>query len=100
MPRLPLSDVDAVFLLSDGILLEQKGVGRIIWSTKQAPTDWKMRAELFGRGDFVDANPDIAAWSPRTYPRRSLVLAAGKPREGDRDQRARRSAAQRHRGRI
>jgi sulfonate transport system substrate-binding protein len=52
-------DVDAVFLLSDAYLLEQKGIGRIIWSTKQAPADWKMRAELFGRGDFVDAHPDL-----------------------------------------
>ncbi|WP_380872007.1 nitrate ABC transporter substrate-binding protein [Sphingomonas sp. DBB INV C78] len=52
-------DVDAVFLLSDAILLEQKGAGRIIWSTKTAPSDWKMRAELFARGDFVDRHPEL-----------------------------------------
>lgn len=60
-------DVDAVVLLSDAYLLEQKGVGRIIWSTKQAPEDWKMRAELFGRGDFVDSNPELARIVAEAY---------------------------------
>jgi sulfonate transport system substrate-binding protein len=66
--------VDATVLLSDGLLLEQKGVGHVIWSTKQAPADWKMRAELFARQGFVDTNPELtqlvvdafvraAAWS-------------------------------------
>lgn len=52
-------DVDAVVLLSDAHLLVEKKVGRIIWSTKQAPQSWKMRAELFGRGDFVDRYPEL-----------------------------------------
>ncbi|MCW2404623.1 sulfonate transport system substrate-binding protein [Sphingobium sp. B1D7B] len=51
--------VDAAVLLSDGLLVEQKGIGRVIWSTKEAPADWKMRAELFARKDFVDAHPDL-----------------------------------------
>lgn len=66
--------VDAAVLLSDGLLLENKGIARVIWSTKAAPADWKMRAELFGRADFVDTHPDLtqlvveafvraAAWS-------------------------------------
>ncbi|GLV23310.1 nitrate ABC transporter substrate-binding protein [Sphingobium sp. TomMM35A] len=66
--------VDAAVLLSDGLLVEQKGIGRVIWSTRDAPADWKMRAELFGRADFVDAHPELtqlvvdafvraAAWS-------------------------------------
>jgi sulfonate transport system substrate-binding protein len=66
--------IDATVLLSDGLLLAQKGIGTVIWSTKQAPADWKMRAELFGRKDFIDANPALtqivveafvraAAWS-------------------------------------
>lgn len=66
--------VDAAVLLSDGLLVEQKGIGHVIWSTRDAPADWKMRAELFGRADFVDAHPDLtqlvvdafvraAAWS-------------------------------------
>jgi len=66
--------VDAAVLMSDGLLLEQKGIARVIWSTRQAPADWRMRAELFGRKDFVDVHPDLtqivveafvraAAWS-------------------------------------
>jgi len=51
--------VDAAVLLSDGLLVEQKGIGHVIWSTKQAPADWRMRAELFARGDFVADHPDI-----------------------------------------
>ncbi|WP_077228376.1 ABC transporter substrate-binding protein [Sphingomonas hengshuiensis] len=76
--------IDAAFLLSDGLLLEQKGAGRVIWSTKQAPADWRMRAELFGRGDFVDANPELtqlvvdayvraAAWSAQDANRDRVI---------------------------
>ncbi len=66
--------VDAAVLLSDGLLVQQKGIARVLWSTKEAPADWKMRAELFGRADFVEAHADLtqivveafiraAAWS-------------------------------------
>lgn len=76
--------VDATVLLSDGLLLEQKGVGKVIWSTAQAPADWKMRAELFARGDFVDANPELtqlvvdayvraAAWSSKDENRAQVI---------------------------
>lgn len=76
--------VDATVLLSDGLLLEQKGVGKVIWSTAQAPADWKMRAELFARGDFVDAEPELtqlvvdayvraAAWSSKDENRTAVI---------------------------
>ncbi|QNQ10834.1 ABC transporter substrate-binding protein [Sphingomonas alpina] len=82
-------NVDATFLLSDGLLLEQKGMGRVIWSTKEAPADWKMRAELFGRGDFVDGNPALtqlvvdayvraAAWSAREENRPAVIHDAAR----------------------
>lgn len=82
-------DVDAVFLLSDGILLEQRGAGRIIWSTKTAPSDWKMRAELFGRGDFVDRHPELtqivadayvraAHWSAQPENRAAVIEEAAR----------------------
>lgn len=51
--------VDGFFTLSDAYLLEDKKVGKIIWSSKQAPADWKMRAELFGASDFVAQNPEV-----------------------------------------
>ena len=56
---LAAGSVDATATLSDALLLEQNGIGRIIWSTKQAPADWKMRAELFARADFVAEHADI-----------------------------------------
>ncbi len=62
-------DVDAVVLLSDAHLLVEKKVGRIIWSTKQAPQSWKMRAELFGRGDFVDRHPELTQLVADAYVR-------------------------------
>lgn len=81
--------VDATVLLSDGLLLEQKGVGKIIWSTAHAPTDWKMRAELFGRGDFIDRNPELtqlvvdayvraAAWSSRDENRAHVIKTSSR----------------------
>jgi sulfonate transport system substrate-binding protein len=82
-------NVDATFLLSDGLLLEQRGVGRVIWSTKQAPADWRMRAELFGRGDFVEQNPELtqivvnafvraAAWSAQEENRLEVTRDASR----------------------
>lgn len=74
--------VDATVLLSDGLLLEQKGIGKVIWSTAQAPADWKMRAELFARGDFVDANPELTQLVVDAYVR----AAAWSSKEENRDQ--------------
>jgi sulfonate transport system substrate-binding protein len=82
-------NVDATFLLSDGLLLEQKGMGHVIWSTKEAPADWKMRAELFGRGDFVGDNPALtqlvvdayvraAAWSAQEVNQASVIHDAAR----------------------
>ncbi|MBV7584135.1 ABC transporter substrate-binding protein [Pseudomonas sp. PDM33] len=51
--------VDAFFTLSDAFLLEDKQVGRVIWSSKEAPADWKMRAEVWGARDFVKDHPDL-----------------------------------------
>ncbi|OHT19297.1 putative aliphatic sulfonates-binding protein precursor [Sphingomonas haloaromaticamans] len=61
--------VDAAVLLSDGLLLDQKGIARVIWSTRDAPADWRMRAELFGRQDFVDAHPDLTQLVVNAYVR-------------------------------
>lgn len=82
-------NVDATFLLSDGLLLEQKGAGKVIWSTKEAPADWRMRAELFARGGFVDENPELtqlvvdafiraAAWSAREENRAQVTQDAAR----------------------
>lgn len=59
--------VDALYTLSDAYLLEDKGVGRIIWSTKQAPGDWKMRAELWGAKEFIDRYPELTQLVATAY---------------------------------
>lgn len=51
--------IDALFTLNDAFLLEDKNVGRIIWSSKQAPKDWKMSAGLFGAESFIELKPDV-----------------------------------------
>lgn len=56
---LATGSADAFFTLSDAFLLEDKGVGRIVWSSKTPPQDWKMRAELWGDADFVAARPEL-----------------------------------------
>ena len=74
-------DIDAVVLLSDAHLLVEKKVGRIIWSTKQAPQSWKMRAELFGRGDFVDSHPELTQLVADAYVRAQNWSSDPKNRE-------------------
>jgi len=59
--------VDGFFTLSDAYLLEDKKVGKIIWSSKQAPTDWKMRAELFGATGFIQQNPEVTQLIVTSY---------------------------------
>jgi len=51
--------IDGFFTLSDAYLLEDKKVGKIIWSSKEAPADWKMRAELFGASEFIAQQPEV-----------------------------------------
>ena len=55
---LATGNVDALFVLG-GDALEDRGAGRIIWSSKGKP-ERKMRAELWGRRDFTQANPELA----------------------------------------
>lgn len=50
--------VDAVFTLSEAILQEDKGAGKIIWSTTQNP-DWKMRTGIFARTAFTHDHPEL-----------------------------------------
>jgi sulfonate transport system substrate-binding protein len=50
--------VDAIFLIG-AYPIEDKGIGRIIWSSKGKP-DRKMRAELWAKKDYIQANPEVA----------------------------------------
>jgi sulfonate transport system substrate-binding protein len=49
--------VDATYTL-DGLQLKAANAGKIIWSTRDAPLDWKFSADLFGAKRFIDKYPD------------------------------------------
>lgn len=72
---------DAFFTLSDAFLLEDKKVGRIIWSSKQAPQDWKMRAELWGDSAFLEKHPQLAQLVATAYVKAHQSVANGGGRE-------------------
>jgi sulfonate transport system substrate-binding protein len=52
--------VDATYTL-DGLQLKGQNAGKIIWSTRDAPLDWKFSAELFGTRKFVEKYPETTA---------------------------------------
>lgn len=56
---LAAGNVNAFVTLSDAYPLVDKKVGRILWSTKTAGQDWKMRAELWGDKAFIEKYPEI-----------------------------------------
>lgn len=60
---------DAFFTLSDAFVLEDKQVGKIIWSSKDAPPEWKMRAELWGDAAFIASYPQLAQLVATAYVR-------------------------------
>jgi len=64
---LAAGNVDAFVTLSDAYLLEDKKVGKIIWSTKGSTQDWKMRAELWGAKDFIAKYPAITQTIATAY---------------------------------
>jgi sulfonate transport system substrate-binding protein len=65
---LAASKVDALFAIQGHALVE-RGVGKIIWSTAEAPPDWKMRAELWASKEFVRQNPELTQVVATAYVR-------------------------------
>ncbi len=61
--------VDAMYTMSDAYLLEERGAAKIIWSTADAPPDWKVRAELWGSGAFIEARPELTELVTRAFVR-------------------------------
>ncbi len=49
-------NVDAQVTL-DGLQLEARGLARILWSSHDAPLDWKFTADVFAREDFIKSYP-------------------------------------------
>jgi sulfonate transport system substrate-binding protein len=50
--------VDAHFA-NNGYLLEDAHLGRIIWSTQGKPPQFKYRAEIWGRSNFIHDQPEL-----------------------------------------
>ena len=72
--------VDAHFV-NGGDLLEDKGIGHIIWSTKGKPLHFKMRAELWGARDFVERNPELTQLVATAYVKASYWVAKEQNRD-------------------
>jgi len=51
--------VEGFFTLDDAYVLEERGIAKVIWSSHQAPHDWKMRAELWGSEEFINRYPEL-----------------------------------------
>jgi sulfonate transport system substrate-binding protein len=89
MAAIAAKRVDALFTTLDAYILEAKGVGKIIWSTKTAPLDWRMRTELFAAKTFIDQYPDLtqtvvtayvkaAYWASQPGSRETMIKVASK----------------------
>jgi sulfonate transport system substrate-binding protein len=89
MAAIAANRVDALFTTLDAYILEAKGVGKIIWSTKSAPLDWRPRTELFALKSFVDRFPDLtqtvvtayvkaAQWASQPQSRDVMIKVASK----------------------
>jgi sulfonate transport system substrate-binding protein len=93
MSALAAGHVEGLFTMTDAYLLEDKKVGRILWSTKEAPLDWKMRTDFFAARSFIEQHPDLtqivvnayvkaAHWASREENKEAMIkieTASGKP---------------------
>jgi sulfonate transport system substrate-binding protein len=63
-------NTDAVFGRPTAYLLEDRGLGRIIWSTKDTPAgsvSWNTRVDLYARSEFAAQNPGLAELVATAY---------------------------------
>jgi len=61
--------MDAMFTTTSAYLLEDRKVGRIIWSTLDADPGWKTRTDFFVAKSFVDRWPDLTQTVVTAYVR-------------------------------
>jgi len=73
--------VDAFVGLTDAYSLVDKGVGKIIWSTKNAPADWKLFGGLWASNDFVQKYPELTQVIANAYVKVNYWTAQDKNRE-------------------
>ena len=67
--------VDAAVLLSEAYLLEDKQVGRVLWSSKQGNADWRLASDLWGTERFVDDQPQLTQLVATAWVKASQWLA-------------------------
>ncbi len=82
--------VDGYFGLNDAYNLVDKKVGKIIWSTKNAPADWKLMGGLWASNAFVQKYPELTQLIVTAYIKANHWTA----QEENRDQYIREYAAQ------
>lgn len=76
--------VDAYFGGMDAYMLEEKGVGRIIWSTKEPAAGTKIarsRVDLYARADFARDEPEITQLVATAYVRAAYWQAQEENRD-------------------
>ncbi len=74
--------VDAIVLIqAEAYVLEDRGLARILWSTRDAPDSWKMMAGTFVRSDFAKAHPDIVQIVVNAYVRQAYWASREENRE-------------------
>ncbi|MDE1150255.1 MAG: ABC transporter substrate-binding protein [Azospirillaceae bacterium] len=72
--------VDAQFTLN-GLQLQSRGLAKPIWSTLDAPLEWKFVADLFGSEDFINKYPETTQRLVRAYVRGALYYSQPEHRE-------------------
>jgi sulfonate transport system substrate-binding protein len=73
-------NIDAVYA-PEGYLLEERGVGKIIWSTRPEPLDWKYTAELWVADSFASKYPDVTERIAKAYVQLAYYISRPEHRE-------------------
>ena len=74
-------NVEAIFTGSDGFAIINQGQGKIIWSTREAPPQWRYSADLVVAEEFEKRYPAYTQKVVDAFVKASLFLADEKNRE-------------------
>jgi sulfonate transport system substrate-binding protein len=73
-------NLDAMYSI-DGYLAEERGFGKIIWSTRTAPLDWRYTAELWVTDSFANRYPEITEQIAKAYIQTAYYISQPEHRE-------------------
>lgn len=74
-------NVDAIFTGSDGFAITDQGLGKIIWSTREAPPQWRYAADLAVSEEFEAKYPAYVQKVVDAFVKASLYLSDEKNRD-------------------